>query len=369
MKTILYIGGFELPDRNAAAQRVMSNALLLREMGYRVVFVGTTKEEGCKAATIQGFECHFVQYPHNALQWFYYFVRFVSRKVVAGIQPDYVFLYNYPSLATLKILRYCRRHNVPVIGDITEWEEARGYSVRECIRRFDIWVRMKFCIKHMDGVIAISRYLYDYYSPYTKCILVPPTVDLNDEKFERNRVLSVGEEVQLVYAGVTGNGNKDKLDSVVDTMQNYPMLRLNVVGMSKAQYENNFGALNDGVSNVFFEGRLSHRDAVHEVCDADFQLIIRANTLKNNAGFPTKFVESMSCCTPVIATLTSNIGEYLIDGKNGFVVDGNRTLDKVLSEISAMNHSEIVKMKEACRDTRVFDYRNYKKDFEYLLSQ
>ena len=33
-KSILYLGGFELPDKNAAAQRVMANAKLLREMGF-----------------------------------------------------------------------------------------------------------------------------------------------------------------------------------------------------------------------------------------------------------------------------------------------------------------------------------------------
>ena len=42
MKTnnsVLYIGGFDLPDKNAAAHRVLNNGKVLRELGYEVVFV------------------------------------------------------------------------------------------------------------------------------------------------------------------------------------------------------------------------------------------------------------------------------------------------------------------------------------------
>ena len=40
METIIYIGSFEMPDKNAAAHRVLNNARNLRELGFNVVFVG-----------------------------------------------------------------------------------------------------------------------------------------------------------------------------------------------------------------------------------------------------------------------------------------------------------------------------------------
>ena len=43
-KRILYIGGFELPDKNAAAQRVIGIAKSLRDSGYKVRFVNALKE-------------------------------------------------------------------------------------------------------------------------------------------------------------------------------------------------------------------------------------------------------------------------------------------------------------------------------------
>ena len=36
---IIYIGGFELPDKNAAAHRVLGNAKILRELGYKVILI------------------------------------------------------------------------------------------------------------------------------------------------------------------------------------------------------------------------------------------------------------------------------------------------------------------------------------------
>ena len=42
-RTILYVGGFELPDKNAAAQRVLSVAKIFKSIGYNVIFLGIDK--------------------------------------------------------------------------------------------------------------------------------------------------------------------------------------------------------------------------------------------------------------------------------------------------------------------------------------
>lgn len=89
-----------------------------------------------------------------------------------------------------------------------------------------------------------------------------------------------------------------------------------------------------------FHGRVSHTEAFSYVCEADFQMLIRENTLKNSAGFPTKFVESMSCCTPLIATLTSNIDDYLQDEVNGFIVSDEHPLGEVLKKAASLSSAE-----------------------------
>lgn len=367
MKNVLYIGGFEMPDKNAAAQRVMANALLLREMGFEVSFIGPTKDRANAVAEANGFKCEYVDYPQGVGQWLKYITEFVSSEKILAYRPDYVVLYNFPAIASLKILKACHKNGIKVIHDLTEWESADKWNPRDIIRKIDISLRMRYCMKKMDGVIAISRYLYDYYKPYTEVILVPPTIDLQNTKWNRSREISTGERVQLVYAGSVGMGNKDRLDRIIEVVKQFPFIDLNVIGLNKEQYESMFGKISGSVTNVKFYGRVPHTEAVKAVCDADFQMLIRDNTLKNRAGFPTKFVESMSCCTPLIATLTSNIGDYLKDGENGFVVDEEQTLSNVFTRILAMDKNDIKAMKQHCKDFTGFDYRSYKSEFEKLF--
>ena len=41
--TVIYAGNFELPDKNAAAHRVVNNAKLFKELGFDTVFLGTCR--------------------------------------------------------------------------------------------------------------------------------------------------------------------------------------------------------------------------------------------------------------------------------------------------------------------------------------
>lgn len=366
-KNILYLGGFELPDKNAAAQRVIANAKLLREMGFEVSFIGISKDIDNAPHIVDGFASTPVPYPSNTIEWMHQIFIFVRKSEILKQKPDYVVLYNFPAFASLRILKVCHKHGIKVVHDLTEWESVRGWSPSNLMRKIDINLRMRYCMKKMDGVIAISRYLYDYYSIYTKVILVPPTVDLTNPKFDRYRELTVGNPIQLVYAGTVGAGNKERLDYIVNTVSNINSLRLVVVGLTVEQYERVYGSLPKECTNVFFKGRVPHEEAVNIVCKSDFQMLIRENTLKNKAGFPTKFVESMSCCTPLIATASSNICDYLRDGENGFLVDNQNSLDDVLTKISLMSNDEIVRMKEKCRAVMSFDFRYYQEKFSRLF--
>lgn len=366
-KSILYLGGFELPDRNAAAQRVLANAKLLREMGFDVSFIGVSKDIMRAPKVVDGFLSHPIPYPSNTKEWMHQVFTFVDVETILEHRPNYVILYNFPAVASIRILKACHKHGIKVVHDLTEWESNKRWRPSDIVRKIDINLRMRYCMKKMDGVIAISRYLYEYYKKYVNTIMMPPTVDLTEEKWNRKRQLSSSDMVKLVYAGSAGFGAKDRLDIIIEAVVKHPNMQLDVIGMNEENYVAGYGALPATRDNVFFHGRLSHAEAVTAVQNADFQFLIRDSNRKNNAGFPTKFVESMACCTPVIATLTSNIGDYLVNGKNGYVVDETHTLDNVLDSISKLSLSEIIKMKETCREVTVFDYREYKNTFEDIF--
>ena len=51
-----------MPDKNAAAQRVLANAMTLREMGYDVTFIGPTKDRNNIVPEFYGFKCDYINY-------------------------------------------------------------------------------------------------------------------------------------------------------------------------------------------------------------------------------------------------------------------------------------------------------------------
>ncbi len=70
-------------------------------------------------------------------------------------------------------------------------------------------------------------------------------------------------------------------------------------------------------------GCCRRRRSAQLVGKADFTVLVREDRRQSNAGFPTKFVESFASGTPVIANLTSDLGQHLRDGETGLACASN----------------------------------------------
>lgn len=375
-ETILYIGGFELPDKNAAAHRVLNNGKALKKLEYNVVFIGVDRElsfnDGIKRVDkdIQGFECWSIPYPQNNREWIYYLCNidyFIKvTKKINNIKA--VICYNYQSVALLKIKRYCNKNNIKIIADSTEWYSTKGANIMfKIIKGFDSFLRMRIIQKRLDGVIVISNYLKDYYNKCKNVVYIPPLIDFNEKKWKREYEGSYGEEVRLIYAGSPGR-DKDKLNLIINTLSeidsevNY---FFKIVGITKEQYLKGYPEhkkVIDRLNNkISFLGKLPHIESLKEVKLADFSIVIRESTRMVNAGFPTKFVESMACRTPVVSSRISDLEDYLEDGENGFFIDINDKLSSkfIIDKIFKMKREEIESMKKKCGESNIFHYHNY----------
>ena len=106
---------------------------------------------------------------------------------------------------------------------------------------------------------------------------------------------------------------------------------------------------------------------------ADFMVLLREQTRKSNAGFPTKFSESFMSGTPVIANLTSDLGRYLMDGDTGFVVSepSEDAIYRVLKDkVVVMSRQEIETIKKHVRETATqLDYRAYAEPISAFLNE
>ena len=108
---LLYLGGFDLPDNNAAAQRVISNAKVFRELGYEVKLMGLDNTPS--ALEYAGFQCVNLKYPVSFKEWWeYVFTLNWYKKEIDSFRPSIVVAYNHPAVALKHIHKYCQKLHI-----------------------------------------------------------------------------------------------------------------------------------------------------------------------------------------------------------------------------------------------------------------
>lgn len=357
-KTILYIGGFQLPDQNAAALRVMANAKALRECGYKVVFVNAlieANDQSPKWISYDDFECY--EYKRESQNQYL----LECKKIISLIdkcKANIVVAYNYPSIALNKLRKYCQKHGIKCIADATEWYVPTGNLFFRLIKGFDTEFRMRYVHSRMDGVIAISDYLYQYYKNKVKTVKIPPLVDLNEDKW---KILSVkrNKELKFIYAG-SPSAQKEKLDLIVEVIEKLDVsicVHLDIVGITEEQFYEMYGYKYVG-DRVTFWGRIPNTQVIKMTKEADWTIVLRENNKVVEAGFPTKVVESISCGTPIIVNKFSNIEEY-ITFEEGILLNNISDFDKVLVE-------KIQQYKIKGMKTDIFHYSKYVEKFSEI---
>ncbi len=318
---ILYIGGFELPDRNAAAQRAIGIAKGLRELGYDVVFLNSIKyleRVNEEIKSYFGFKCY--EYRRESEKDYLLSAK-TTLDHIEKIKPNFVIAYNYPGVALERIRKYCVRNGVKCIADATEWYKiSEGRLMYRMIKSFDSFYRMRIVHKKLDGVIAISRFLYEYYKESVKTVMIPPTVDITDDKWKVE--VKKDDALTFIYAG-SPSAQKERLDLIVDAMEKLETkrnVRFNVVGITKEQFVQIYDWKKNITDRVIFHGRVEHDKVIELTKSSDWTIILRENNWVVRAGFPTKLVESISCGIPVIINRFSNIADYVVE-KNGILIE------------------------------------------------
>lgn len=369
-RRIVYIGGFELPDKNAAAHRVLNNAKIMQKLGMEVIFVGIT-HDSCnkdilKTEKVMGnFRCFTCNYPKSKKEWIKYLIDATDYikviKSVTGIEA--VICYNFQALSLRKIINFCKKNNIKCYSDVTEWYSAKGRGIAFWVLKgLDTWYRMKVLHKKQDGLIVISRYLERYYKKCTNIIYIPALTDKEEEKWKEQCVKS-NDVILLVYAG--SPVLKDRVDKLIEAV---PLItrrfQIDIVGITKAQYLEMY-PLHKGIlenySNIIFHGRLSHLETLEYVKRANYSCFFRDVDRVSMAGFSTKFVEAISCGTPVITNNTSNLSEYIKGYCNGILISGNDS--RAISE--AINNASLtMPVKED-----MFDYHQFIEQMRDFLGE
>ncbi len=369
-KKILYIGRFELPDKEATANRVVANAKLLRDIGYEVVLAGWSDEVSTSDGWIErqyyGFRCYEKHKAKTSYEKYKMFSDSAPEESLLKRERfDILIAYDFPAVALKKLVELCRKNKICYIADVSEWyTNSNKNPIFRVVRAYDSYLRMKVLHKKTDGLIAISRYLQDYYASECDTILVPPLVDIEDEKWNIQKKEHMESGLHLVYAGWPSR-TKERLDLLVKAVselsESFPIY-LDIYGVSEKNYADIYGAGGEEIDkHVRFHGRVSHVETIKAVKSADYSVIIRESNRKNNAGFPSKLVESVSCGTAVLTTPISNVSDFVGEGKNGYII----SIDSICEDLKyAFENRESV-----CVNKEAFDYRTYKDNMKKFIEK
>ena len=392
MKKVLYIGNFMFPDKNAAANRVVSNGRVFRALGYEVDFIGIQKGIGGNLLEhkeeYDGFTGYHLSTPQGIKGWLFY--KHAFQKVLPYLEQEkehleIIVMYGCPSLSLFGGLlrKWCKKHGVLLLSDAVDWLSANtGSPLYRMIKYLDTLYLKAYLYPKTDGVIAVSSYLERYYRKRgCPVVRIPPLVKKETPvEVAENR----GDCVHIVYAGIPFalNGMKVKKDTYKDRLDitvgllgkvKHPF-RFDIYGLTKEQYlgviEEQGELLEQTKDRIFFHGSVDNLTVKKAIMQADFTVFLRDRNIGTMAGFPTKFAESMCLGTPVITTDTSDLAEYLKQGENGFFLDidnEQESLERV-EEIVSLTGDQLSQMKEACQKETGFSYESYVEPLKLFLS-
>lgn len=377
---IIYIGSFRLPNCDAAAARVLNVARALRLAGHEVSFVSWGGEEResdlCPDGKyrVDGFEYVVThELPSNEGA-----IKRVMNKLTRGQKTKRLLrqqLGSYDAIITYNcnlsrwLIGFTKRYHLKLINDITEWYDNKELKLLD---RLPYAWNMYHTQKRVSNKIVISSYLDRFYN-MTHNIVVPATCDASEAKWQQGAAKAkekAGEfdGITMIYAG--NPARKDAVHYAIIAVQRLidegEDLRFLIVGAEREWYLKSYADLlskKELSERIQFLGRVPQDEVPSYYALADFMVLLREPTRKSNAGFPTKFSESFTSGTPVIANLTSDLGRYLKDGETGFVVSGPsveaiyRTLKGL---VIGLRREQIVKMKDNVKvSAENLDYHAY----------
>ena len=356
MSRILYISRAGLPI-DAAGIRTFHIGTLLESLGFEVHYLAnrriTNKEldgEYEKLSPVDRDLLEATEHHFKIGEKIYsYLPKQKSGKLSATkeIQHPSVLCFVLILLAK-KLLVYCKKNNIRLFADVTEWYEMdknKNFAEKFVVRSTE--KRITKLDHRFDGIIAISDFFEDYYkSKGANVVRIPPLMEIEkDLEIEKHEYYEDKSVLNFVYAG--SPGGKDILIPFVKALQSVNKdgirARLDVVGIDE-KYFDKFDDVDKNFkeTGVVAHGRLSHEETLSVVKKADFGILFRHNKRYAKAGFSTKLAECMSVGVPMVCNKIGGCDLCIEHKVNGVLTETSEEKElsnalKTLISISADN--------------------------------
>lgn len=356
---ILYVGNFILPDKGAAANRVVNNGKLFQKCGYKTIFLGLASD--CFDGGLRQVASHPDMFeksvPLSIKDWIHHIMSTDDIRKIFVSYPNIcmIVLYNAPFSLLFRVKKDFP--NVKVIYDCTEWTKVTdGSIIKRMIKWLDYIFIRRLTPNIADSLIVVSSRMKVVWNRSNNTILLPPLVDIKDEKWYQQKP-KAESSFEFVFAGTLDN-QKERLDYIVSEFisLNNENCVLRIIGVTKEEYKSHYGKSATGeCDNVIFMGFRPHREVLYFIENADCNIVIRVPDQRNNAGFPTKFAEALTCGRPIITTNVSDIYMYASREQNIYFLESfeEGQLRGLMKSAFELKQYSV----DSLRDT--FHYENY----------
>lgn len=381
---ILFFIGSVFPFGSAWASRGRGFAKLFKSLGHKVhIIANYTYESGYipgEIVELEGITYQALRTKPNKFDRIYISLLGLLeiKKYINSNKVDLVVTSSIPQIFT-QLRYYLNSQGIPLYLEQCEWFDPLNFKIGKFDPHYKSLVNnIEHNFEKSDGIIAISSFFENHYNKKgANVIRIPTILDTTEIEFSnQNKNL---DGLRLVFAGNIG-GKKELLYPIfkaLELLKDTSKIKFDIFGPTKREILRNIdndNSLIEGLKETLvIHGRVPQQAVNEKLRNSDFMIFIRPDRRSSNAGFPTKFAESMAVGTPVITNLTSDIGMYLNDGQNGFVVRDTSVVAmvNVLKRAIALTESEKIRLRSNARITAEvnFDYKNYKSIMKQFLKK
>ena len=286
-----------------------------------------------------------------------------------------VLFYSLNTYYEIVYFLYLKLLGIPIIQ---EYNEAPLFVINnKKYQKFHLWMLQHLKLKMYDGLIVISDYLNNYFSkiyPSSKISQIPILVDMS--RFENIDVPKKSNKKTLTYIGYMG-GTKDGVQMLLEAIAKVKLsidcFKLQLVGYGP---EKDIQLIKKKVKelniqdNVLFLGSKTSAEIPKILLNSDLLVLARPNNNQAKAGFPTKLGEYLASKRPVLITLTGEIGKYLKDNENAYVVEPDNNDHFANKLIYALNDPKSAQIAENGYNVanKNFNYKLYKNKLQEIFN-
>jgi glycosyltransferase involved in cell wall biosynthesis len=286
-------------------------------------------------------------------------------------KPDIIITYGSTTRIFPLLWIYCKFKGIKLVVDVVEWYDYSHVPLgRFGPFALDTYLSMHFWNRMADGLIVISNFLMEYYLSSKRPVVLVPILKLNFFQEFVNLDVIDSKSINICYVGYPGK--KDLILEFIWALQRFDgcIINFHLIGVSKAELSHLIK--NQLPANIIVHGKVKRDAALLILSQCHYSIILRPNKRFAQAGFPTKFVESLSCGTPVISNLTSDISKYLFDLENGVILNSISEVDIISSLIRICNlkHEQYVQMRRnAFESSNLFSIDKYSNELNFFISR